>query len=118
MIDLDGRKQVNDQHGHAAGDDSLKSVAETISRRLRHSDVFARIGGDEFAVLLPHTSTAQAKKLAQTLVDKVKANSGGSVSIGIAMMTAEHLDGALERADQATYHAKRQGKGRAHGPGG
>jgi len=116
MIDLDGLKQVNDEGGHAAGDDYLKSVAETISRRLRLSDVFARIGGDEFAALLPYTSTAQAQKLAQTLAEEVKAKSRGSVSIGIAMMAPGQLDGALERADQAMYHAKQQGGGQTHGP--
>ncbi len=116
MIDLDGLKQVNDKDGHPAGDEYLKSVAETISHRLRLSDVFARIGGDEFAALLPGTSAAQAQKLAQQLVDLVKANSRGSVSIGIAMLTPGQLDNALERADEAMYHAKRQGKGRAYGP--
>jgi len=57
-------------------------VAETISRRLRLSDVFARIGGDEFAVLLPHTSAGQAQQLARALSERVKANSPGSVCIG------------------------------------
>ena len=84
MIDLDGLKQINDQFGHAAGDEYLKSVADIISRRLRLSDVFARIGGDEFAALLPHTSTAHAQTLAQKLVEMVAANSRGRVSIGIA----------------------------------
>ncbi|GJF12482.1 hypothetical protein NGTWS0302_33930 [Mycolicibacterium cyprinidarum] len=116
MIDLDGLKQVNDQHGHPAGDDYLKSVAEIIGRRLRLSDVFARIGGDEFAALLPHTTAPQAQKLAKKLVEIVKAKSGGSVSIGIAMLTSGQLDDPLGRADQAMYHAKQQGKGRAYGP--
>lgn len=116
MIDVDGLKQVNDRNGHAAGDDYLKSVALTISRRLRLSDVFARIGGDEFAALLPHTSTAHAQKLARTLAEQVKANSPGSVSIGIAMLAPGHLDSALERADQAMYQAKRSGRGSTCGP--
>ncbi|MGD9618538.1 MAG: PAS domain S-box protein [Mycolicibacterium sp.] len=116
MIDVDGLKEVNDRNGHAAGDDYLKSVAATISRRLRLSDVFARIGGDEFAALLPHTSTAQAQKLARILVDQVEANSPGSVSIGIAMLGPGRLDDALERADQAMYYAKRAGKGSTFGP--
>ncbi|WP_255502953.1 PAS domain S-box protein [Mycolicibacterium sp. CR10] len=111
MIDVDGLKDVNDQDGHAAGDDYLKSVAEVVSRRLRLSDVFARVGGDEFAVLLPHTSAGQAQKLARGIVDMVKANSPGSVCIGIAMLRPGQLDHALERADRAMYEAKRGGGG-------
>ena len=116
MIDLDGLKQINDRSGHAAGDAYLKSVADTISRRLRLSDVFARIGGDEFAVLLPHTSASQAQQLARILVDKVKANTPGSVSIGIAMMGPGQLDDPVRRADQAMYHAKREARGSVSGP--
>ncbi|MCB0950345.1 MAG: diguanylate cyclase [Mycobacterium sp.] len=116
MIDLDGLKQINDQFGHAAGDEYLKSVADIISRRLRLSDVFARIGGDEFAALLPHTSTAHAQTLAQKLVEMVAANSRGRVSIGIAMLMPGQLDDALERADKAMYQAKRRGGGHTYGP--
>ncbi|AFM20258.1 PAS domain S-box/diguanylate cyclase (GGDEF) domain-containing protein (plasmid) [Mycolicibacterium chubuense NBB4] len=109
MIDLDGLKQINDQHGHAAGDLYLKTVVDIISRQLRLSDVFARIGGDELAVLLPRTTHGQAHKLAQTLVDHVEAHSRGSICIGIAMVNRDTLDGVLERADQAMYRAKRMG---------
>ncbi|HQE13460.1 MAG TPA: PAS domain S-box protein [Mycobacterium sp.] len=116
LIDLDGLKRINDQFGHSAGDDYLKSVTETISHRLRISDIFARIGGDEFAVLLPHTSAHQAQKLAWTLVEMVQMNSVGTVSIGISMMGPGQLDGALERADQAMYQAKKAGGGGVHGP--
>ncbi|WP_293244245.1 PAS domain S-box protein [Mycolicibacterium sp.] len=118
MIDVDGLKQVNDQGGHAAGDLYLKSVAGAISRRLRLSDVFARIGGDEFVALLPHTSAAQAHKLAHTLAEMVKASTCGSVSIGIGIgVTAPgQLDGALQRADKAMYQAKQQGGGLICGP--
>jgi diguanylate cyclase (GGDEF)-like protein/PAS domain S-box-containing protein len=114
IIDVDGLKHVNDQKGHAAGDEYLKSVAETISRRLRLSDVFARIGGDEFAVLLPHTSAAQAQQVARALSERVKANSPGSVCIGIGMLRPGQMDDALERADQAMYLAKRAGGGRIY----
>lgn len=116
MIDLDGLKGVNDQGGHAAGDRYLRGVAETISRRLRLSDVFARVGGDEFAALLPHTSASEALKVAQTLADLVKATSLGSVSIGVAMLAPGHLDDARQRADQAMYRAKQLGGGQACGP--
>lgn len=116
VIDLDGLKQVNDQDGHAAGDGYLTAVAHTIARRLRLSDVFARTGGDEFAALLPHTPAAQARELAATLADLVSTTTRGSVSIGIAMLKPGHLDDALERADQAMYHAKKHGGGQVYGP--
>lgn len=116
MIDVDGLKRVNDREGHAAGDDYLKSVANAISHRLRLSDVFARIGGDEFAALLPHTPTAHAQKLGCTLVEEVRTHSRGSVSIGIAMISPGRLEGAMERADAAMYKAKKLGPGRCFGP--
>jgi len=116
MIDLDELKQVNDRHGHTAGDVYLKTVADILSRGLRLSDVIARVGGDEFAVLLPHTSAPQARHLAQTLVEQAKTNSPGSISIGIATMSPGTLDGALDRADQAMYKAKRNGGSHWYGP--
>lgn len=116
VIDVDGLKQVNDEGGHAVGDQYLKAIARTISRRLRLTDIFARIGGDEFAVLLPHTSTGQAQKLAQTLNQIVKANTTGSVCIGIAMIAPGQTRHALQRADGAMYQAKQQGRGRVAGP--
>ncbi|WP_240431193.1 sensor domain-containing diguanylate cyclase [Mycobacterium kyogaense] len=109
MVDLDGLKQINDEHGHTAGDAYLRTVAQTISRRLRLSDTVGRIGGDEFAVLMPHATAAQAQQLAQTLVDQVGALSPGGICIGIAMVTPDTVDDALERADQAMYRAKRSG---------
>ncbi|MHA0286091.1 GGDEF domain-containing protein [Mycobacterium sp. C3-094] len=116
MIDLDGLKQINDQHGHAAGDTYLKTVADTIGRRLRVSDTVARIGGDEFAVLMPHTTAAQAQRLAQTLVEQVEALSPGGVCVGIAMVTPDTVGDALHRADQAMYRAKRLGGNHWCGP--
>ncbi|MDP7737337.1 sensor domain-containing diguanylate cyclase [Mycobacterium paragordonae] len=116
VIDVDGLKQVNDEGGHAVGDEYLKTIARTISRRLRLVDIFARIGGDEFAVLLPHTSTGQAQTIAQTVNDMVKANTPGSVCIGIAMIAPGQTKDALQRADGAMYQAKQQGRGRVAGP--
>lgn len=116
MIDLDGLKKVNDQRGHTAGDEYIKTVAQVISRRLRLSDTFARIGGDEFAALLPHTSASQAQHLAQTLADLVSTTCLGSISIGVAMLSSGNLDHALERADKAMYQAKLRGGGGAYGP--
>ncbi|MDP7701466.1 PAS domain S-box protein [Mycobacterium sp. TY815] len=117
MIDLDGLKRINDQYGHAAGDSYIKSVAQIISRQLRLSDVFARIGGDEFAALLPHTSAEKAQELAQTLVERVRTHSPGSVTIGVSVIAPGQLGSdALQRADQALYRAKQHGGGYACEP--
>jgi diguanylate cyclase (GGDEF)-like protein len=116
VIDVDGLKQVNDDGGHAVGDEYLKTIARTISRRLRLIDIFARIGGDEFAVLLPHTSTGQAQTIAHNVNEMVKANTAGSVCIGIAMIAPGQTKDALQRADGAMYQAKQQGRGRVAGP--
>jgi diguanylate cyclase (GGDEF)-like protein/PAS domain S-box-containing protein len=67
LIDLDGFKQINDTHGHKAGDDVLKAVALAIGERVRKTDFTARIGGDEFAVLLPHTSNGKAVAIARAI---------------------------------------------------
>lgn len=117
MIDLDGLKRTNDQYGHAVGDSYIKSVAQIISRQLRLSDVFARIGGDEFAALLPNTSAEKAQQLARTLVHQVRTNSLGSVTIGLSVIAPGQLGSdALQRADQAMYQAKQQGGGCICGP--
>ncbi|KQH79774.1 hypothetical protein AO501_13715 [Mycobacterium gordonae] len=117
MIDLDGLKRINDQYGHAAGDGYIESVAQIISCQLRLSDVFARIGGDEFAALLPHTSADKARQLACTLVERVRTHSPGSVTIGVSMITPGQLGSdALHQADQAMYQAKQRGGGCTFGP--
>ncbi|WP_241010939.1 sensor domain-containing diguanylate cyclase [Mycobacterium camsae] len=117
MIDLDGLKRTNDEYGHAVGDSYIKSVAQIISRQLRLSDVFARIGGDEFAALLPNTSAEKAQQLARTLVQQVRTHSLGSVTIGLSMIARGQLGSdALQRADQAMYQAKQQGGGCICGP--
>ena len=123
MLDADHFKQVNDNHGHAMGDLVLKELAKIMSHTLREVDVFGRIGGEEFAVLLPNTSFVQALEVAERLRLKLAAcnlplPSGGhinfTVSIGLAMLASEErqLGSLLKKADIALYQAKQQGRNR------
>lgn len=120
-IDLDGFKLVNDVHGHAAGDELLKAVAQRIGAALRENDTLARLGGDEFILLQCHpVKPAQAATLAQRLLELLATPfhlATGEVtisaSVGIAMYPDDGLTpDALQRsADTAMYRAKGDGKG-------
>jgi diguanylate cyclase (GGDEF)-like protein/PAS domain S-box-containing protein len=125
MIDADHFKKINDAWGHAAGDAVLRNLAQTLLASLREIDVAARIGGEEFAVLLPSTDLAGALALAQRLRAAAEAQQvaveggeiGYTVSIGVAAMerTVAGLDQLLKRADKALYAAKRGGRNRVAG---
>jgi len=119
-VDLDGFKLVNDMHGHAAGDELLKTVAARISATLREADVFARFGGDEFAILQsfaaqPQQAMVLAERLLETLSAPIRladVEVTVSASIGVALYpddgcTATDL---LRNADTAMYRAKADGK--------
>ena len=119
MLDIDFFKRVNDTCGPATGDRMLKKVAEIITADLRKSDLFARIGGEEFAVLLPETDTAGALHIAERMRDRLRFPVEDSllfisVSIGTAMMRADDrdLNQILSRADKALYRAKEEGRDR------
>jgi diguanylate cyclase (GGDEF)-like protein len=123
VIDIDGLKQLNDTDGHAAGDRGIQSVADAISRGLRHSDFGARWGGDEFAIVAPNTALGAGRSSAERLVERVAKESGGgghraaTVSVGIATFDpAENkyadLDALVRAADDALYHAKESGRNR------
>ena len=111
MLDLDGFKTINDTHGHLAGDRLLRELAAAWQPELRAGDALARIGGDEFAVLLPGCTDAEAEAIAERL--RAVAPPGHTVSAGIASWDgAEHADDLLERADAALYAAKSGGRDR------
>ena len=115
VIDLDGFKDVNDTHGHHAGDELLVSCGEGLRERLRETDVLARLGGDEFAVLLPVEYGPRAKLVAEALVGVVRergAAVGVTASIGVAALDDEVVSGEelLVRADRAMYEAKAAGR--------
>ena len=119
-LDLDGFKAVNDSLGHAAGDALLQQVADRLKSRMRDSDTVARMGGDEFAVIMPDISdTEPAQRLAAVLVANMAqpfALSAGTVqisaSIGVAVypQDATTVDGLVRCADLAMYSAKHSGK--------
>ncbi|MGI2325197.1 MULTISPECIES: GGDEF domain-containing protein [unclassified Methylococcus] len=122
MIDIDHFKQVNDRHGHAAGDAALVRVAETMEESLRHRDLLCRYGGEEFGVLLPATGRAQAQRIAERLrLATMHAGFlyGGeaiplTVSIGVACIEGPPYDLSLLKhdADRALYVAKQAGRNR------
>jgi diguanylate cyclase len=120
MLDLDRFKSVNDTYGHAAGDATLVALVRIGSHSLREGDVIGRIGGDEFAVLLPETAAPLASQVASRLRDALVASGVDwegrrlplELSVGVATLCPEDdsIDALLGRADQALYEAKRQGR--------
>ena len=119
MIDLDGLKAINDSNGHAAGDCVLQHTAERITRVLRQFDSAARIGGDEFVVMLPGTNRRGARHVAERLLDSIRADAasfrGSSLPISVSVGAAEWRTGwtasqLIDAADHAMYGAKRNGR--------
>jgi diguanylate cyclase (GGDEF)-like protein len=106
LIDVDHFKQINDRRGHAAGDAALVALAQVLTRELREIDTVARIGGDEFALILPATGVAGAHQVAQRLRERA----GVPISIGAAVYGIDgHTADELARAADATlYEAKRR----------
>ena len=119
LIDLDDLKQINDRVGHLGGDAVLAELGERVREALRSADIACRIGGDEFAVVLPESSLDDARQLYDRLQAAITARplAGGesiTASAGIAGLEREDDPKALfQRADEALYRAKRDGKGRA-----
>jgi diguanylate cyclase (GGDEF)-like protein len=110
-IDLDGFKRVNDAHGHARGDEVLRTLARSARGSLREGDVLARIGGDEFAVLLVDASKAEAEAAVARLrarFEELTTPLGTSFSAGIAVAAPnETAERVMSRADEAMYQQKR-----------
>lgn len=115
LLDLDGFKAVNDDHGHQVGDRLLVAVAEAISDVVRPGDVAARWGGDEFLVLCPMASEAQLSRIADRLVDAVAAVRVEGVSVGVSagVQLTSSRPLPLDGADAALYRAKAAGGGTA-----
>jgi diguanylate cyclase (GGDEF)-like protein len=123
MLDIDHFKKINDTYGHGVGDEALLSLVRTVLGHIRASDMLGRIGGEEFAILLPDTGVEQAWPVAEKLRESVGAlevnSSGGHVfqmtaSVGLAQLRPGEEDflATLERADKALYKAKQTGRNR------
>lgn len=128
MLDIDYFKQINDSYGHPAGDAVLREVSHRWEREIRGSDMLARIGGEEFCVVLPRTTTDQARRLAEKLCKLTAAvtidfeNSPGEiisipVTVSIGVATADPADALgtdklMHAADTALYEAKNSGRNR------
>jgi diguanylate cyclase len=124
IIDIDHFKKFNDKYGHIVGDEVLKFVAKNIRKVVRGNDLVARIGGEEFAVILPETPLMGAVTVGEnvrTSIARLKLERKGktekletiTVSIGAAQyQPGESLENFVNRADQALYSAKNAGRNR------
>lgn len=127
LVDADHFKDINDDYGHGAGDAALQMLVVALRSQLRPEDLFGRLGGEEFVVVLPDADEVVALAAAERLRQAVETANfvvGRDwvplrVSIGIALSESDHDDfaGLLRRADQAMYLAKRAGRNRVVGPG-
>jgi diguanylate cyclase (GGDEF)-like protein len=126
MVDLDDFRTINNTYGHQAGDTALTAVAAALRQTMRASDVLARYGGDEFAVILPETTLDEALQVATRVHATITALTpvergacirvGASIGVAALPLHARTPEGLLHAADQAAYAAKGAGKGRVARP--
>ena len=119
LIDIDHFKAINDSHGHSAGDRAICALVDCVAGMKRPSDAFGRIGGEEFALLLPETSQSDAFQAAEryrgAIAELLVTNEepfGMTASFGVAALMDAHSELWFERADSALYDAKRSGRNR------
>jgi diguanylate cyclase (GGDEF)-like protein len=122
IIDVDHFKAINDRFGHDAGDSALKIISNVCNSAKRDSDISARIGGEEFALLLPETNEAAARIVAQRICDMVgehsptvhdeKLNLSVSIGIATATLSMSGIATLMKRGDDALYESKRAGRNR------
>jgi diguanylate cyclase (GGDEF)-like protein len=123
LMDLDHFKSINDRHGHPLGDTALQAVAEQLRKRLRRTDIVARLGGEEFAAILPGDRPAEVAIVAEKVrrsIEELPPVRGGmsqtatviTLSVGGASLPADTVEAQLlvSCADQALYEAKRNGR--------
>ena len=118
VFDVDHFKRLNDSFGHAAGDAALRGIGDIVASDMRRSDVFGRLGGEEFGLLLPDTDIAGAAKVADKLRRRLSAPAPGHRALTVSFGVAEIHAGAstaqamFADADRALYAAKRAGRDR------
>jgi diguanylate cyclase (GGDEF)-like protein len=122
MMDIDHFKQINDTYGHLVGDEVLRKLAMELRNHIRHPDVIGRYGGEEFLVILPHSTVQAAAEQAQRLCQYVQSLTiqAGEIEISITLsmglaqyrIQREDWQGFLSRADAAMYQAKKSGRNR------
>lgn len=120
MVDIDHFKKINDRHGHQCGDEVLRQIAKTLKGSIRETDIIGRLGGEEFAILMPGLSAERAQDVANRMLQSVADSEicyeghaiQATVSIGISASTDifDTWDTLLENADKALYGAKRKGR--------
>ena len=121
MMDLDHFKAINDNYGHTTGDAALKQVAQILTQELRKTDFIGRLGGEEFAIVLPDTTETEARNISQRLRQQVEQQArlvegkvlGLTISIGAVYsnrFSAGQFERLLKQADDALYDAKRSGR--------
>jgi diguanylate cyclase (GGDEF)-like protein len=122
LLDIDHFKNINDTHGHLAGDRILQNLAETLEITMRDYDIICRYGGEEFLLVLPGTALLEAVDIANRLRNEVAAlqfvidsqiTIGMTISLGVAQLTGNEEENSLIfRVDQALYMAKENGRNR------
>ncbi|NVJ51693.1 MAG: diguanylate cyclase [Gammaproteobacteria bacterium] len=120
LLDIDHFKQVNDNFGHPVGDKVLGKLADIIGQDVRSTDIFGRVGGEEFFILLPEENIESAKIFAERVrlhIEQTDWSDTGlegplTISIGVASFANDNLESLIAKADQALYQAKRKGRNR------
>ncbi|RKP51961.1 sensor domain-containing diguanylate cyclase [Pararobbsia silviterrae] len=124
LLDIDYFKSINDQYGHATGDQVLVRFADVVSSQIRETDLFGRLGGEEFAIVVSHTRPEHVRELVSRVLEAVRAirldggvsrsSRGVTVSIGAALRAPDdhRVEQLLDRADRALYQAKHGGRDR------
>ena len=120
MVDIDHFKDINDRYGHAVGDEAIKAVADACLQGKRKSDIVGRVGGEEFAVLLPETTLSRAKIVAERIRKRIAAQTvkahdtlfqmTASIGVAEASVSMSAASFLLVAADQALYQAKAAGR--------
>ncbi|WP_199482765.1 sensor domain-containing diguanylate cyclase [Vibrio owensii] len=113
ILDIDHFKQINDQHGHDVGDEVLKELGSLMQEQSRETDIIARVGGEEFAIIMPETTTRNAFEAIYRLKETIHSRStlGITISSGITLINRS-VEQSYRRADQALYRAKTLGRNR------